>query len=259
VCNQVLRATLDTEIFQGPDWRVTISNTTGVGRVMCSRWPILAVIGIGIAPMWMFPRTYTNYDPTMADIEHPPLGLFGARQAADAAEGGQAVVLAPGIISWAMGRRGYQIKLQYVNGWPHTSLTVPALAGDSTINVDDCTGWPPNVSGGSNFGATGVFFDGMQQEVGTCISASVTSGPGTITLANPLAWPHDSGVLFTTMPTTIHNAAIDYAVSLALERGATATIVQSISGGGGDSGGPVTAESLRKWAMAACAPYARVI
>lgn len=259
--NQPLRATQDVEFFNGPDWLVTVQNQTGVGRVMCSRWPILQVISAKVSPAFQFPRQWTTIAASQLDIEKPPLGLFGASQAADAAEGGQAVLLAPGVINWWQGRNGWRIQIVYINGWPHTSITAAADEGATTISVDDCTGWAPSLydpedPGG---GATGIVYDGMQQEVVNCVASSVTTGPGTLTLSSPLSWPHDAGTLVTTLPTSVINACIDLCSAMALERGATATTVQSMSGGGGGDGGPVTPDKLRQWAFDAVKTYARVI
>lgn len=258
--NQVLRATLDTELFTGPDWKVTISPSTLVARVMCSRWPILSVVSCQVSSAMQFPRQWNVISPTLTDIEKPAIGVYGSSQAADSADGGAAILLAPGAISWWMGRGGWRIQLQYVSGWPHTSLTVAANQGASIINVDDITGWGP--PGAGLPGATGIFYDGMQQEVAqvTAVTPSTlgaVSGPGTATLASPLAWPHGQGTLFTTMPQTIINACIDYATSMALERGATATTIQTMSGAG-TGGGPITAQMLRDWADAAVKRFARV-
>src|SRR5262249_55119903 len=141
------------------------------------------------------------------------------------------------------------------------SMAVPVTSGTQTITVDDCTGWAPSVYDPSDqqYGATGIFYDGLYQEVAMCIGATAQSGPGTLTLNQPLNFQHFPGVLFTTLPRTVMNATIDMASSLALERGATATVIQSVSGGGGESGGPLGVHELRTLAEVAVQPYARVI
>jgi len=261
ITNQVLRATLDTEFFSGPDWRVTINNTTGNIRVCVSRWPILQVLGGQITPD-TFPRAWQAISASLMDIERPPIGLYGAAQAADVAEGGQAIIISAGFMSWWPGRNAYRLQVQYINGWPHTSLTQAASASDTTVVVDDCTGWAPSPYDpiNSTQGATGIFYDGLYQEVVNCTAASATAGPGTLTLAAPLTFDHQAGVLFTTLPRTVMNATIDMASSLALARGATATTVQSVSGGSGTAGGgPLGPRELRELAAQAVRSYARVI
>ncbi len=261
VTNQVMRATIDTEFFSGPDWRVTINRSTGNARVLVSRWPILQVVGGQVTPD-TFPRNWQTIPVSMMDVEKPPIGLYGAAQAADVPDGGQALIIAAGFIGWWNGRNGFRLQVQYVNGWPHTSLTAAANAGATTIQVDDCTGWAPspNDPEDQQFGATGIFYDGLYQEVALCTSSSVAAGPGTLNLGSPLTFGHSAGVLLTTLPRTVMNATIDMASSLALARGATATTVQSVSGGGGTAGGgPLGPQQLRDMAAKSVRSYARVI
>jgi hypothetical protein len=261
VANQVLRATLDEEFFSGPSFRVTINNATGNVRIAVSRWPILQVISAAVT-LDVFPRQWQTVAASQLDIEKPPIGLFGAAQAADVPDGGQAIIMAPQFMSWWPGRNAFRIQVQYVSGWPHTSLTAAADAGDSTVQVDDCTGWAPSVFDPEDqqFGATGIIYDGLFQEVALCIGSSAQAGPGTLTLSQPLTFDHQPGVLFTTLPRTVMNATIDMASSLALARGATATTVQSVSGGAGTAGGgPLGPKELRELAAAAVRSYARVI
>lgn len=259
--NQVLRATQDVEFFTGPDWNVTVQNQTGVGRVLMSRWPILQIVSGQVSAAFQFPRVWKTIPADQMDIEKPPIGLFGAAQAADVPDGGQHILLAPGLVNWDLGRWGWRYQFVTVTGWPHTSLTASAVTGATTVTVDDCTGWAPSVFDpiDQQFGATGIFYDGYRQEVAQVTASSVTTGPGTLTLSTPLAWDHDSGVLFTAMSRSVMNATIDVSSALALERGASATVVQSVSGGGGNSGGPVGVKELLDFARDAVKSYARVI
>lgn len=259
ITNQVLRATNDTEYFSGPDYRVTINRSTGNARILVSRWPILQVLGGQVSPD-IFPRSWISVPANQFDVERPPIGLFGASQAADIAEGGQAIIMGAGFLSWWPGRNAYRIQVQYVNGWPHTSLTAVANPGSpQLVQVDDCTGWAPSTFGVGQTGATGIFYDGIFQEVAQCTASSVTTGPGTLTLANPLTFTHQPGTMFTTLPRAVMNAVIDLAASLALERGASATTIQSVSGGAGSTGGPVGVKELRDLAAQSLKVYARVI
>lgn len=259
ITNQVLRATNDTEFFSGPDYRVTINRNTGNARILVSRWPILQVNGGQVSPD-IFPRAWVIVPANQFDIERPPIGLFGASQAADIAEGGQAIIMGAGFLRWYPGRNAYRIQVQYVNGWPHTSLTAAATPGSpQTVQVDDCTGWAPSAFDPLPLGATGIFYDGVFQEVVQCTASSVLYGPGTLTLASPLTFSHQSGTLLTTLPRAVMNAVIDLAASLALERGASATVIQSVSGGSGSSGGPIGVKELRQMAADSLKVYARVI
>lgn len=253
-CNHVLRATINTETLYGPDYRITVNRTTGVTRAMMTRWPVTQVLSGQVSPAASFPPSWTTLSASMFAPEVPPIGIYGTSSPSDAGEGGQGIYVQPGIVTWAMGRNGYQLKITYVNGWPHTSITTSADAGATTITVDDCTGWAPVTPGGQ--GATGVLKDGATQEAVTCLSSSVTSGPGTLTLTRPLTYGHLAGVVCTTLPEQVQYAAILFCVAQALARGATATTVQSTPGTGQSSGGGLS--DIEKRATDLCHPYRRV-
>ena len=69
-------------------------------------------------------------------------------------------------------------------------------------------------------------------------AASVTSGPGTLTLSSALTFTHAAGVMVTTLPQSVIEAMICFSVAEAQIRGATSTTVHQIPGGaGGGSGG----------------------
>jgi hypothetical protein len=257
-CNQTLRATLDTEIQQGPDYRMTLQAGTGNGRLILQRWPVLQVVSLAISPN-VFPRSYVTLPTTAYDIERPPIGLYGSSAPSAAGEGGQAVVFAPGYLDWRMGRNGYVAKCQYVNGWPHTSLTTPATSGAPTITVDDCTGWAITSETLGSTGATGVVYDSGTQEVIHVTAASATAGPGTLTLSAPLQYAHAAGVMVSTLPASAIWAVTLFGASQALTRGATATTVQAIPGGNGSTAGAKGPGDLAAEAELLLAPFRRVI
>lgn len=254
-CNQVIRATVDTESLTGPDFRITIPKGSGVSRIMLSRWPVLQVLGGQISPAAQFPRSWSTIPGNMYDIETPIIGIFGTNTPSGAGEGGQAVLLAPGIINRNRGRNGWVLRTTYVNGWPHAGLTAPASAGAQVLTVDDTTGWAPIDIGGQ--GATGVIRDGATQETFTVTSASNVAGPGTLSLAAPLVNDHAAGVMATTIPDTITWAAILFCISQALTRGASSTTVQNSGGGSPNSGGG-SATDMRDKATKICQAFARV-
>jgi hypothetical protein len=253
-CNTVLRATINTETLQGPDYRLTINQSTGVARAMMSRWPVVQVLGGAVSATNQFPPTYNALSATSFTPEVPPVGIYGTSSPSDAGEGGSGVLIQPGIVTWALGRNGYSLQIQYVNGWPHTSLTDFVDLGATAISVDDCTGWPPVTIGGQ--GATGILKDGATQEAITCTAASALSGPGVLTLSRPLSYGHQPGVVCTTLPEQIQYAAILFCVAQALARGATATTVQATPGTGQSSGGGLS--DVEKRATELCHPYRRV-
>lgn len=238
--NQVLRATLDTEQVSGPDYRVTVQVGSRNGRVILSRWPILAITGIQVAPNNVFPRQWTALPPGYFDIEQPTIGLYGTVAPSAAGDGGQSIVISPGYVNWCNGRNGVLLRISYINGWPHTSLTevaAPAGPGAQTIEVDDCTGWAITGEFGQT-GAAGIIYDSGQQETVQVTAASAAAGPGTLTLSSALQFTHAAGVLVTTLPQSVIDAMIQFSVADALIRGATSTTLKQIPGGaGGGAGG----------------------
>jgi hypothetical protein len=252
-CNQVIRATVDTEQLQGPDFRITIQNR-GLVRVTLSRWPVTQVLAGQITSTNVFPRTWNAIPGNMYDIETPIIGMFGTNTPTGAGDGGQVVVLAPGYLDWRNGRNGYTLRTTYINGWPHAGLTQAAAAGATALVVDDVTGWGPISAGGQ--GATGSIRDGENQETVTVLTTSTLMGPGTLTLASPLANDHEVGVAVTTIPETLSWAATLHCASQALSRGATATGVQSANAG--STGGSASPQTLEDKARKLCKSFARV-
>ena len=125
--------------------------------------------------------------------------------------------------------------------------------------MDDCTGWAITSPVTGYVGATGTVYDAGSQEVIQCASSSVTSGPGTLTLASPLQSAHAAGTMVSTpAPVSVVWAAILFCCSQALTRGATSTTVLQAPGGKSD-GGSVRAQTLAKQACDILAPYKRVI
>lgn len=257
-CNQVLRATLDTEIQAGPDQRITVQNGTGNGRFILQRWPVLQIVSLAVSPN-VFPRQFVTLPTTAYDIEHPVVGLYGTNAPSAAGEGGQSIVFAPGFLDWSMGRNGFVVKCQYVNGWPHTALTQTATSGAMALTVQDCTGWGITSETLGTTGATGTVYDSGSQEVVQVTAASAVAGPGTLTLAAPLAFTHAPGTMVSTLPESTIWAVILFGSALALTRGATSTTVQSIPGGSGGAGGPTGPAELASEAELLLNPFRRVI
>lgn len=253
-CNNIIRATVDTETQYGPDYYMTINNQTFVGKIVLQRSPVIAVLGGQWNAAGTFPPDWQPLTAEQFAIERPIIGLYGTSAPSDAGEGGQGVLIQPGILTWAYGRNGIALQVTYVNGWPHTSLTAEVSAGDSTLAVDDVTGWAPVTSGGQ--GACGVLKDSADQESVTVAAASATSGPGIVTLTTPLQFGHGAGVVLTTIPEQLQQATILFAVSQALTRGATATTIQNIAGTGQATASG--SDALDAAARALCKPYARV-
>lgn len=232
-CNMPLRCTLTTETFHGPgdsDARVTVQTGSGLGRITLQRLPVLAITNVQVAPNRVFPRQWLTVPSGYYEPEYPALGLYNSVAPSAGGQGGQAILVAPSYISWCMGRNGYVINVTYYHGWPHCSLTANALQGAESISVDDCTGWGITTVAGT--GAAGVIYDSGSQEAVNCSASSVTTGPGTLTLASPLASAHSAGVMVSSFPQDIIWACALFSAAAALTRGATATTIQDAPGRG---------------------------
>ena len=268
-CNQVLAATLDTELLHGPDFRLTVGpggggglrgpywGTTGYNaRAILSRWPVLGVTQVTYCPNGLWPRQWSTVPTGYFEPEIPPIGIYGSAIPSGSAFGGQAVLIAPGYIDWRYGRNGYAAQITYVNGWPHSEITTNATAGSMTLAVNDTTGWALTSYQGQ-LGATGVIKDSGQQETVHCTAATTTIGPGTLSLSSPLVYPHEQGTLVTTLPANIEEACILFATAEALTRGATTTTIHDIGGHAQNTGGDVV--GLNTEAELLCHPFRRTI
>lgn len=255
-CNQPLRATATNEVFHGPGdgaARVSVQPGSGTGRITLQRQPILTITNIQVAPNAVFPRQWTTVPSGYYEPEYPALGLYDSIAPSAGGQGGQAIIIAPGYINWCLGRTGFVIQVSYTHGWPHGSLTAAATAGSETITVDDCTGWGLTTTAGT--GAAGVIYDSGQQEAINATASSVTAGPGTLTLAAPLQYDHDAGVMVSSFPQDIIWGCVLFASAAALTRGATATTIQETPGrGAGMSPATLAGEGELK-----LRPYRRVI
>lgn len=253
-CNQPLRATIDVEQWTGPgDFRCQLQ-PTGVTRLLSSRSPITAVIGGQVSSSASFPRSWQTVPANQFEPEIALLGVYGTTAPGASGGGGQAILMAPGWVTWLFGRLSSRIQVTYLNGWPHASLAAACSVGDTTMAIDDITGW---------LGAVGNIFGQAQQEavLVTAVTPATTgaiSGPGVVTLGAPLSFTHQVGDIVTTLPGSVIQATILYSVAQALTRGATATTVQSLGGGASGSGG-LSATNLIARAEKAIHSYRRTI
>lgn len=261
-CNQVIRATVDNETLTGPGApRVAVQQDTGNGLLVMRRWPVTQVLAIQTALNRSFPRVWSTVPDDQYDIEHPLINQYTDTASATSPDGGASILVASGYVTWVYGRNGQRILVSYVNGWPHTSLTQAAAAGDTMLHVDDVTGWT---------GAQGFAYDGADTEPVSVASVAATtplplpngvgtaqSGPGTVTLSSPLAYAHAVGVVVSSLPANVIWAAALAAASQALSAGFTSIAVQNISGSLTEGGKGV--EELTTEYEVLLEPYRRIV
>jgi hypothetical protein len=259
-CNQVLRATVDTERLNGPDFRLTIQDSTGNARLMLSRWPITSVLQVAISPN-TFPRTWQVVPSGYFEVERPPVDAYGSTAPTSAGDGGQSVLVGGGYVDWGNGREGYTTATSYLNGWAHSSLTAASTLGATTITVDDVT---------SMTGSRVFIYDGAETETVTVSSVTansnfslpygtntVAAGPGTLTLSSGTLYPHGAGAVVSALPQAVLWATVLACTLQALESGITAVSVQNLPGSQTTGGQGLTA--LEQEFRTILAPYRRVI
>jgi hypothetical protein len=268
--NQVLRATIDTELMHGPDYRVTVGPAGGGqyptpywggspaqnARLIMSRWPILSVTAVQTCPNNLWPRQWTSLPAGYAEPELPPLGVYGGISPGGSAEGSQAILVGGGYINWCYGRNGWAVQVTYINGYPHCSLTSAVEAGATSLPVNDTTGWGIENYYGTFTGATGRIVDSGNQESVHVTATSVTAGPGNLTVS-AITYPHPAGTVVTTIPSSIEQACILFCVAEALTRGATTTTIHDIGGHAQQTGGDIA--GLVEQAEMLCQPFRRTI
>lgn len=234
-CNQVLRATVDTEQLSGPGApRVGVQRDSGNGILVMRRWPVTEVLAVQISPNRSWPRVWTPVPAGMYEAETPLINAATDTASATAPDGGPGILVAPGYITWGHGRGGQRIQVSYTNGWPHTSLTADTAAGGTVLAVDDVTGWA---------GASGFAYDGAGTEPVAVTTAEATTplvlpngvgtaqtGPGTITLTSALTYDHPAGTVISALPATALWATVLAAATQALESGITAITIQTLPG-----------------------------
>lgn len=244
--NQVLRSTVDNEQLTGPGSpRFGFMPGTDQFELTMRRWPISQILAIQYAYNRP-PLSWSTAPSTSYLINHPLIGAYTDTASATAPDGGWSIQLDPCAIGASSGvfggrlvrglwrRNGLRLLVSYTNGWPHTSLTSAAAAGASTISVDDVTGW---------VGASGFAYDGSatEQVAATAVSATTPlnlpngvgtaqTGPGTVTLAPPLAYAHAAGTLVSALPANVMQATILIATSQVLDSGIESISAQTLSG-----------------------------
>jgi len=251
IARQPLRSVIATETISGPHFRLTVQADEKNSRFVCSRGPVTQVLAVSVCPNDVWPRQWTPVPAGSYEPEWPVPGLYGTSVPAGSGEGGQSILIQRGWINRRLGRYGWRMKVTYIACWPHACLTAAVIAGAGTIPVDDCTAWAPPAPGLP--GAYGIVYDalGGGQEAVSCTAASAVSGPGTLTLASPLAYGHAAGIMVSALPQTAIWAAALLAGEAALMRGATATTIQTTSG----RQQTVTGSILRQQAQDMLAPY----
>lgn len=261
-CNQVLRATVDTEYLTGPgSFRVGVVPGTDITRLVMRRWPVTQVLAVQTSATCSFPRSWTAVPSGLYDVEHPLINSLTDTASATLPDGGWSIQVAPGYVPpLRCGRNSTRVQVSYTNGWPHTSLTQAATAGQTVLHVDDVTGYA---------GANAFVYDGAVTEPVSVLSVAATTplvlpngagtaqtGPGTITLSSGLVNPHAAGVVVSSLPANVIWAAACAAAAQVLEAGITSISIDTMPGSVSEGGKGV--EDLITEYEVLLAPFRRV-
>lgn len=232
-CNQVLRATVNTEELLGPTFRLTVdAGQTTTARFIVSRWPVTSIVKARWSATGGVPNRWNTIPLTTMFIEDPNFLSEGISTTGGA--GAQAIRIAPGYVSWFAGRNAYRVQLTYVNGWSHCGVVTSVDAGATQLEVTDCTGMLVWNATNELEGITTWLFDGANTELVEVTTVSASTGPGTVTLKAGTTFPHTASLLrpllLSSLPEAVQEAGILHATYQALVRGATATTVQAMPG-----------------------------
>jgi hypothetical protein len=186
-CNQVIGSTLETEqqrVRMRPDGFMVIHPRYSPVSVLLS-------LSYGASP-----NALGSYlDPSQGWIEDQqiviPYAANTVNQMSSAGPLGFGYPAAPGV--------QFFVKYTYVAGFPNTLLNADALAGATSITVQDSTGILPNTEL--------QIYDGMATER-VIVSSTYTYGSNILTLSAPLMYAHLSGVSVSALPPAIKEAAI---------------------------------------------------
>lgn len=263
--NQVFRSTIDTEEISVPDFYATIQNNTGQVRWVLTRWPVTQILAAQTSPN-VLPPTWSPVTTGAWRIETPVLGVYNSYvPGGSGGSGGQTIYLACGTANWAFGRNGFLTSCTYLNGWPHAGITANVEAGATTVTVDNVTGFT---------GAAAYIYDGAQSEGVNVTAVAANSpvtlpndggtapgGPGTLTLASPLANAHagsvPANVVISSIPADVLWATVLASMVQALDSGITAVTIQNVPGSTTTGGHGI--QDLELAYQLILKPYKRVI
>lgn len=163
---QELRSSFVTERLQGPGHRIGFHGSQA--RFVTSFMPVAKVVAGAVAFSANFPKSWTAIPPGAAYPEDNPMGSSGTSAPETFGGGMNAILISPQFVNWCAGRMGLEVQMSFLHGWPHTQLVADATAGDTTVQVDDLTGW---------LGAEGWLLDSASSEVVTAVGVDMATPP----------------------------------------------------------------------------------
>jgi len=190
-CQKVLAATLD--VRQGA-FRVQAG---GVVRVPLPNTPVIEVRGVscGVTPgalTAVSDLSRVGWSPTGKVVEVPVPYPAGSR---------------------------VTVRVDYVNGWHHSTITADVAAGATSLTVSEEYGLYPGL-------VLAVHDSGRDETV--VVGAGYVHGSTTVPLAAPLGWAHGAGCVVTALPSDIRQATISMAAFLIKRRGGESVVLDAL-------------------------------
>lgn len=206
-----------TENFDGPFWlRV---NRFGYVSFRCSYHPVLQINAISIG--WSASTQVALTPQQATDINIHPTGVVDI-PTFTVTNAGPVVPYA----GWGVGSQ-LLVSMQYVNGYPNTTLQATVTAGATSIPVKTAAGIFPG-------SPLTIYDDGQGNETVT-VASTYALGSTTVPLTVPLASNHSAGVSVSNMPPVVKQAVIALTSALIKTRGNLSIVMNQVR----SSPGPV--------------------
>lgn len=216
-CQQVLAATLDTQVAPPEGWRVIRRGGRTSLMVPVDYTPVVCVTGVSLGT-----------DPSNVTALTDLTGVWPSRKIVSIPVASGGITNPPtGAVpgsgpSWPVGawdRRWGTVS--YVNGFFNATLTGAVVAGATAITPSDVLGLYPGLSF--------TIYDSLFASSETCqVAAGYTPGAATVPLSAPLSYAHAAGTSVSALPPAVRQAVISLTSALIKRRGGEAIMLQSI-------------------------------
>ncbi len=215
-CQQVLAATVDTQVAPPEGWRVVRRNGRTALYIPVDYTPVVCVTGMSLGTDPTNVATVTDMTGTWVSrkVITVPVSSGMVTQFPAGANGG-----GPTWPSGAYDRRWGT--LSYINGYFNSSLASAANAGDAVLSTNDCLGAYPGLQ-------IQVYDSLFARSETVHVAAGYTPGTTPIPLTAPLQYAHAAGTGCSALPPAIRQAVISLTSALIKRRGGEAIMLQSI-------------------------------
>ena len=203
ICHTVLAATQDTHRGR------YLVNRWGTVRIPLPRKPILEVdsVSVGFRPSSMTVLT------DLSDVDISPFGVI------EVPVWGVTPPYPAGLGGVGIGSRPI-VAVLYVNGWPNTTTSADAAAGDTTLTLTSSLGVYP--------GTMLTVYDTTGGTEHVVVGPGFVAGSLSVPLVVPLLDAHDAGISVSNLPPVVKEASILLTSALIQTRGDDAIVLDSM-------------------------------